>query len=85
MTVGREGTRVDRRMVEHCCCSVTKLCPALCDPMDCCAPGLPVLDESDLALSVANCAILDKLFNILQTHFSHLYNGDYDVYFTELL
>ena len=26
----------------HCCCSFTKLCPTLCDPMDCRAPGLPV-------------------------------------------
>ena len=26
-----------------CCCPVTKLCPALCDPMDCSMPGLPVL------------------------------------------
>ena len=26
-----------------CCCSVTKLCPALCDPMDCSTPGFVVL------------------------------------------
>ena len=25
------------------CCSVAKLCPALCDPMDCSMPGFPVL------------------------------------------
>ena len=25
------------------CCSVAKLCPALCDPMDCSTPGFPVL------------------------------------------
>ena len=25
------------------CCSVTKLCPTLCDPMDCSTPGFPVL------------------------------------------
>ena len=25
-----------------CCCSVTKLYPTLCDPMDCSTPGLPV-------------------------------------------
>ena len=24
-------------------CSVTKLCPTLCDPMDCSVPGFPVL------------------------------------------
>ena len=26
-----------------CCCSVAKLCPAVCDPMDCRTPGFPVL------------------------------------------
>ena len=26
-----------------CCCSVTQLCPTLCDPMDCSTPGFPVL------------------------------------------
>ena len=26
-----------------CCCSVAHLCPTLCDPMDCSAPGFPVL------------------------------------------
>ena len=26
-----------------CCCSVTKSCPTLCDPMDCSMPGFPVL------------------------------------------
>ena len=26
-----------------CSCSVTKLCPTLCDPMDCSTPGFPVL------------------------------------------
>ena len=25
------------------CCSVTKLCLSLCDPMDCSTPGSPVL------------------------------------------
>ena len=25
-----------------CCCSVAKLCPALCDTVDCSTPGLPV-------------------------------------------
>ena len=27
----------------HCCCSVTKWCQTLCDPMDCSTPGFPVL------------------------------------------
>ena len=26
-----------------CCCSVTKVCPMLCNPMDCSMPGFPVL------------------------------------------
>ena len=26
-----------------CCCSVTKSCPTLCDPMGCSMPGFPVL------------------------------------------
>ena len=26
-----------------CCCSVTKSCPTLCDPMDCSTPGFPAL------------------------------------------
>ena len=27
----------------YCCCSVTKSCPPLCDPMDCSTPAFPVL------------------------------------------
>ena len=27
----------------RCCCSVTKSCPTLCDPMNCSTPGFPVL------------------------------------------
>ena len=26
-----------------CCCSVAKLCPTLCNTMDCSMPGFPVL------------------------------------------
>ena len=29
--------------LECSCCSVTLLCPTLCDPMDCSTPGFPVL------------------------------------------
>ena len=40
------GTRIVfyllQSQVQLCCCSVTKLCPTLCDPMDCSIPGLPV-------------------------------------------
>ena len=27
----------------HCCCSVAKLCPTLCNPMNCSTPGFPAL------------------------------------------
>ena len=30
-------------LLGYCCCLVTKFCPALCDPMDCNMPGLPIL------------------------------------------
>ena len=30
-------------VVVFCCCSVTQLCPALCDAMNCSKPGFPVL------------------------------------------
>ena len=30
-------------LVPRCCCSVTKLCPTLCNPGDCSTPGSPVL------------------------------------------
>ena len=30
-------------VIVFCCCSVTQLCPALCDPMNCSKPGFPVL------------------------------------------
>ena len=32
-----------RRVRGLCCCSVAKLCPTLCDPLDCSMPGFPVL------------------------------------------
>ena len=28
-----------------CCCSVPKMHPTLCDPMDCCMPGFPILSQ----------------------------------------
>ena len=31
-----------RRVYCYCCCSVIKLCPILCNPMDCSLPGFPV-------------------------------------------
>ena len=38
-----EAFYCDVRLVVCCCCSVIKLCPTLCDPMDCSTPGFPVL------------------------------------------
>ena len=38
-------SRSERHIIWYhlrCCCSVTKSCPTLCDPMDCSTPGLPV-------------------------------------------
>ena len=32
----------DLKDMREYCCSVTKLRPTLCDPMDCSTPGLPV-------------------------------------------
>ena len=29
-------------VLSHCCCLVAQSCPALCHPMDCSTPGLPV-------------------------------------------
>ena len=34
---------VKEKVIGCCCCSVTKLCPTLCNPMDCSTPGFPVL------------------------------------------
>ena len=31
------------KLLVSCFCSVTKSCPAVCDPMDCSMPGFPVL------------------------------------------
>ena len=34
--------QINQVVTVHCCCSVTQLCPTLCDPMDCSTPGLSV-------------------------------------------
>ena len=39
-----------------CCCSVTKLHPTLCDPMDCSTPGLPVPSLS-LSICPSSCPL----------------------------
>ena len=45
-SVGVSGTAGWEKGNEECpwgCCSVTKSCPTLCDPMNCSMPGFPVL------------------------------------------
>ena len=49
-----------------CCCSVTKLCPTLHDPMDYSAPGVPVLhDLPKFAQIHVHCCPLLLLLSIL--------------------
>ena len=44
---GQKGSRwifhLAQRRWKGACCSVSKSCPTLCDPMDCSTPGFPVL------------------------------------------
>ena len=40
------NTKIREKMpniIRHCFCSVTKVCPTLCNPMDCSMPGFPIL------------------------------------------
>ena len=39
---GRHGHFVHRDLIKPACCSLARSCLALCDPMDCSMPGLPV-------------------------------------------
>ena len=41
--VTKGGSKKIHSCFRCCCCSVTKLCPTLCDPMDYSTPGFPVL------------------------------------------
>ena len=34
---------INKSIISGCCCSVAKLCPTLCDPVDCSTPGFSVL------------------------------------------
>ena len=49
---------------QRCCCSVTQLCPTLCDPMDCSTPGLSVphhLPKFSKFMSIASVMISSHL------------------------
>ena len=37
--------------LNSCCCSVAKMCPILCYPMDCSTPGFPVLQYLPVCLN----------------------------------
>ena len=49
----------DRKSSEFCCCSVTQLCPTLCNPMDCSTPGFP--GGSEVKASVCNARDLGSI------------------------
>ena len=38
-----ENLEITTHSEDICCCSVSQLCPTLCDIMDCSTPGFPVL------------------------------------------
>ena len=38
-----QAGNLNQRVLDCCCCSVTQLCPTLCDSMGCSRPGFPVL------------------------------------------
>ena len=42
LNLGDEGLD-GKDSMDCCCCSVVKLCPTLCDHMDCSTPGFPIL------------------------------------------
>ena len=46
---------------ECCCCSVTKSCPTLCDPMDCSILGFPVLQYLPEFAQTRVCWVSDAI------------------------
>ena len=46
MNLFTKQNQTHRLMVTKCCCLVTKLCPTLCNPMDCSLPGSSVPEIS---------------------------------------
>ena len=53
-----------------CCYSVTKSCPALCDPMDCSMPGSSVLPEFAQIISIIYTALTYSFPNFEPVHCS---------------
>ena len=46
-------TRAEKYQDYFCCCSVTKSCPTLCNPMDCSTPGLPLLSFTTASFPIS--------------------------------
>ena len=53
---GAPAPRLHRKIVcsTRCCCSVAQSRPTLCDPVDCSAPGFPVLHISQSLLKLTS-------------------------------
>ena len=52
----------------HCCCSVPKLCPTLCNPMDCSTPGFPVLHYPQSLLKLKSIKSVMLLNHLILCH-----------------
>ena len=54
---------------QYCCyCSVAKLCPTLCDPMDCSMPGFPVFTISRRLLKLMSTELMMPSNNPIPCH-----------------
>ena len=51
-----------------CCYSVTKLCPTLCDPMDCTTPGFPVLYHLQSLLKLMSIELVMPSDHLILCH-----------------
>ena len=58
---GRETTHIwqkQSRNISCCCCSVAKMCPALCDPKDCSIPGFLSFTNSQSLLKFMSIELM---------------------------
>jgi len=54
---------------QYCCyCSVAKLCPTLCDPMDCSMPGFPVFTISRRLLKLMSTELMMPSNHLIPCH-----------------